>query len=297
MMKISVIGTGRLGGALAIALSRSGYNVENLFARNQENARRIADFVESKPRILTDADFSQINSDLILIATQDYEIEAVAGKLAAAAALSHKPFVYHTSGALSSEILMNLQKIGCRTGSIHPLISVSNSVSGAQRFAGAYFCVEGEAQAVSAAEDLVEKLNGKPFFIKSRYKALYHASAVTACGHLTALIDVAIEMLNDCGVNPATAQKILLPLIKSTVENLSDQTPAQALTGTFARADVKTLEKHLAVLKEAVSAEALQVYLQLGDRSLHLAKEQNADSEILELMRRKISLAKKNLKC
>ncbi len=116
------------------------------------------------------------------------------------------------------------------------------------------------------------------------------------CGHLVALIDVAIEMLTKCGLEEKNARDVLLPLIKSTVENLTIQTTAAALTGTFARADVETLEKHLEILRETVSNEALEVYLQLGNRSLHLAEVQGADVKKLEKIREKLSLAKKNLK-
>lgn len=292
-MKISIIGIGRVGGALAIALARNEFEIENLVARKKENAEKIAEFIKSN--ILTENEFNQISSDIVFITTQDFEVKKVAENLAKN--LSDKPIVFHTSGSLSSEVLQSLRTIGCQVGSIHPLVSVSDPVLGAGRFQDAYFCVEGDDEAVKVAQEIVEKLGGKSFFIETKYKTLYHASAVTACGHLVALIDVAIEMLTKCGLDEKNAQEILLPLIKSTVENLLTQTTTDALTGTFARADVATLEKHLEVLQENVSTEALEVYLQLGNRSAHLAKEQGADAENIKKMREKISLAKKNLKC
>ena len=51
------------------------------------------------------------------------------------------------------------------------------------------------------AEKLVTDLGGKSFSIETKYKTLYHASAVTACGHLVALLDVAFEMLSKCGLD------------------------------------------------------------------------------------------------
>lgn len=291
-MKISIIGIGRVGGALAIALAKNGYEIENLVARKRENAEKIAEIIKSN--ILTENEFNQISSDIIFITTQDFEIENVAESLATN--LTNKPTVFHTSGSLSSEVLQNLKKVGCQTGSIHPLVSISDAFLGAERFKDAYFCVEGDGKAVKIAKEIVENLGGKSFFIETKYKTLYHVSATVACGHLVALIDVAIEMLTKCGLTKLNAQEVLLPLIKGTVENLSTQTTAAALTGTFARADVATLEKHLEVLRENVSAEALEVYLQLGNRSAHLAKEQGANAENLKKMREKISLAKKNLK-
>ena len=293
-MKISIIGVGKLGGALAIALSRKNFEIENLFARNSENTKKIAELVESKAKIKFENEFSQISSDVILIATQDFEIENVAQKLRKN--LRHKPTVFHTSGSLSSDILKDLNAVGCKVGSIHPLVSISDAELGAERFADAFFCVEGDEEAVKVGDRIVRKLGGKSFSINARYKTLYHASATAASGLLVALVDVAIEMLTRCGIDDANAQKILLPLIKSTVENLETQSTAEALTGTVARADVKTLENHLETLKENVSAEAREVYLQLAARSVRLAERQGANAENLEKIRRKLLLAKNNLK-
>ena len=125
---------------------------------------------------------------------------------------------------------------------------------------------------------------------------MYHASAVTACGHLTAVIDTAIEMLSKCGLNAAESKEILLPLIESTVENLKTQTTSEALTGTFSRVDSDTFERHFEILEKEVSGEALEIYLLLGERSLKLAERQGADEKRLENMRKKILLAKKKLK-
>jgi predicted short-subunit dehydrogenase-like oxidoreductase (DUF2520 family) len=294
-MKVSIIGVGRLGGALAIALARKDYEIENLVSRNRENAGKIADFVGARVLEFSPEDLSKIDSDVIFIAVQDYEIETVAKFLARN--LKAKPFVFHTSGSLSSDVLQSLRDIEIKVGSFHPLVSISESILGANRFSDVYFCVEGDAEAVLEAEEIVSNLGGKSFSIESKYKTLYHASAVTVAGHLVALVDVAIEMLTKCGLDAGQSKEILLPLIESTVGNLKEQTTAQALTGTIARADVETLEKHLEILEKSVSEEAFEVYLQLAARSVHLAEEQGADAEKLDEMRNKISLAKKNLKC
>lgn len=284
-MKVSIIGVGRLGGALALALAKKGYAIENLVARNRETARRIAENINPKPRILGSRETGMLaGSEIIFIATQDSEIESVAADLAEN--LTGKPFVFHTSGSLSSEILRSLNKTGCKVGSLHPLVSVSDSFLGADRFGGVFFCLEGEREAVARAEKLVGDLQGKSFTVETKFKTLYHAAAVTASGHLTALISIAIEMLAACGLTSAKAQEILLPLVKSTFENLEKQTPPEALTGTFARADVETMKRHIAAIGEAVAPELLEVYLQLGLRSAHLAEVRGANAENLALMRK-----------
>jgi predicted short-subunit dehydrogenase-like oxidoreductase (DUF2520 family) len=292
-MRISLIGVGRLGGALALALAEKGFEIENLFTRHRESAAFVS--IETNAKIKNFDRFGEISSDAVFITTRDFEIENIAEKLAGR--LKTKPTVFHTSGALSSEILLPLKKTGCETASLHPLVSVSDARLGRKNFKGAYFCVEGDSRAAEIARHIIEKLEGKFFSVPTEFKALYHASAVTASGHLVALVDTAIEMLALCGLERGEAQKILLPLIESAVENLKRQTPAEALTGTFARADVQTFRRHLEILENAASREVLETYLQLGARASHLALEQNASLEDFKRMRREILLAKNKLKC
>ncbi len=296
MKKVSIIGVGRVGGALAIALAEKGFEIENLIVRESKKATEIAALINRKTRVSLIDDIDEISSDIVFITTRDFEIEAAAEKLAEKI-INHKLVVFHTSGSRSSGILSPLRAIGCRTGSIHPLTSISDAELGAERFANAYFCIEGDSRAVEIAGQIVAALGGKSFSIETKYKTLYHASAVTACGHLVAVIDTAIEMLARCGLSETAAKETLLPLIKSTIENLEVQTTAEALTGTFARADVKTFERHLAAIDENVSEEAREIYLQLGARSAHLAQRQGANAENLKEILDKISLAKKNFKC
>lgn len=288
-MEISFVGIGRLGGALALALSEKKYRIKNFVARNRAAAEKIAREISPPPSILHPEELAKLSaSNVIFITTQDGGIEPAAQKLAAE--LTGKPIVFHTSGSLSSDVLKPLREIGCRAASLHPLVSISDSLLGARRFADVYFCLEGDAEAVRIGEKIVADLKGKHFSIETKFKPLYHASAVTSAGHLTALFAIAVEMLSACGLNSDEAQKILLPLARSTVENLETQTPSEALTGTFARGDTETLRKHLFALRGNVSREALEIYLQLGISSLHLAELQGVNAkkiaEMRELLRR-----------
>ncbi|MDQ3798920.1 MAG: NAD(P)-binding domain-containing protein, partial [Acidobacteriota bacterium] len=173
-MKISIIGVGRLGGALALALARKGYSIENLVARRRETAERIAENINPKPRVLSAYETAKLGgSEIIFITVQDSEIEAVAANLARS--LAHKPFVFHTSGSLSSRILSDLSEAGCCVGSIHPLVSVSDSFLGADGFGDVFFCLEGDSRAVALAEKIVADLQGRAFTVETRFKTLYHA--------------------------------------------------------------------------------------------------------------------------
>ncbi|MDQ4122327.1 MAG: DUF2520 domain-containing protein [Acidobacteriota bacterium] len=282
---ISIIGAGRLGGALAIALAGKDYKIAALVARRFENAERAGHQISSsQTEILTAENLAALpNSDIVFITTPDPEIEPTAARLAASPNFNSETIFLHTSGSLSSTVLSQLKDGGASVGSLHPLVSVSDSLAGAERFAGAFFCVEGDTKAVQAANQIVADLGGEAFEINPDFKILYHAAAVMTAGHLVALFDVAAETLTACGIEEREARRILLPLAQSGVENLGRQTPAAALTGTFARADIGTMRRHLESLR--AHETALRIYAELGKRSVELARKQGADAERLEEMR------------
>ena len=291
MPSISIIGVGRVGGALAIALARSGYTIDRIVHRGSATAELISRKLPSTVVISSSNSFPDIDSDIVLITTADPDIEQAAHQLE-----SHvpgRPVVLHTSGSLSSEVVSNLKAVGCPTGSMHPLISISDAVAGPESFADAYFCIEGDEAAQVVAKSIVAALGGRAFSIRSEDKPLYHAAAVMASGHTVALFDAAIEMLSECGIDAKTAQATLLPLIKSTIINLETQAPPRALTGTFARADVGAFERHLTAIDKSISVAIRDIYLLLGERSLALAEANGADPERLENLRKSISIAKR----
>ena len=291
-----------MGTALARALALKGYEIEAMVARHKERARRAAELAGARQALaLTHRQLSKIPaSDILLITTPDDAIESTAVQLAAhfkesatrgGVRLKRAPTALHASGALSSEVLQALSDAGFATGSMHPLLSVSDAVHGADRFASAFFCIEGDDRAKRVARSLVGALGAKSFSIKATDKALYHAAAVMASGHVTALFDIAIEMLARCGLRKERARQVLLPLLRSALENLYSNDPAQALTGTFARADADTVRKHLNSLRSSGLRDALAAYTLLGRRSLQLARKGGSKAAALKEIARALDEA------
>lgn len=275
--RVSIIGAGRLGTALGVALLQRGYSIESVVARRAQKARQAASFLDARPQALAAKQLLSLRpADVFLITVPDDQIAGVAAQLIA---LKFEATALHTSGALSSDVLAPLRQRGWQTGSIHPLVSVSDTDAA---LAGAFWSVEGDATALRIGKAIVRDLDGQSFSIRSEHKPLYHAAAVMVSGNVVALFDVALEMLMHCGLSRKTAHSILLPLIASTVRSLETKDPAQALTGTFSRGDVETVKRHLAALKKSELVDALELYRLLGQRSLKLTKEHPQITQILK---------------
>ncbi len=279
---------------MAIALSRRGYTVAAIVSRTKKSAAALAGKLSRSPDPSEALSISQLNllpaADLILITTPDTEIAVTAEKLAGLKMVkAGRPVILHTSGSLSSEILAPLKAAGCAVGSLHPLASISAPGLGLKRFKNAYFCVEGDKKAQQTARQIAAELGGKAFSLETKFKPLYHAAAVMTSGHTTALFSVAVELLTKCGLSGAKAKSILLPLLLGTAENLRKQSPAEALTGTFARVDVDAFERHIKLLAENADQNTIEIYLELARVSLKLAAEQGADKERIKSLRKKIT--------
>lgn len=291
---VSIIGAGRLGTALGAALASQGYSIEAFVARRFSHAQKAWRTLERRGLALSAGQLAELPpSQILLITTPDDAIESVARRLASSQkAMPVGRTVLHTSGALSSEVLRSLTAVGFHTGSLHPLVSVSDQPS-VTNFQGAFFCLEGDPVAVRVARRLVRELGGHSFSVESANKALYHAAAVMASGHMTALFDIAIEMLGRCGLSGPQARKILLPLVESAARNLSAMEPARALTGTFARGDVDTVRRHLSAIENQPLPEALAAYVLLGRRSLALTRQSKPRAAASARISRLLKLSEK----
>jgi predicted short-subunit dehydrogenase-like oxidoreductase (DUF2520 family) len=136
---VSIVGSGRLGTALAIALSRANYQIEAVVAHGAAHARRAAG-VMPKPgtKALSRSQLARLPaSQILFITTPDGEILNIATQIAELKASSKGRTVFHTSGALpASEVLAPLAAAGFATGSLHPLVSVSEARTGADKLRG-----------------------------------------------------------------------------------------------------------------------------------------------------------------
>lgn len=268
--KISIIGPGRVGQTLGRALAAKGCRIGDVIGRRHESVQQAVEFIGSgqgKVRLCEFRDEFQV----LLIAVPDDSIEDVAVELSTIEALLTHKFVFHFSGSQSSEALKPLAERGMHTGSMHPLMSFPDPTTALQQLPGIYYCLEGDAEALAVAQQLVELLEGKHFSIATEHKPLYHSAAVLACGQMIALLDIAFSLWQSIGVDPNTTQAALLPLIKSAVAGVEQLGPQKAMTGPFSRGDLSTIKKHLMALQR-LNQQYADIYKTLGQHALKLSR-------------------------
>lgn len=251
--RITIVGPGRLGTALHSAFVEVGYEVSLL------------------GKDYGDHDFSRIT----FLTVPDSEILEVSKKLGMSSTSFTGKLVAHCSGALSSDILSNLEKRGALTACLHPLKAVSPTT---RSFEGIFFDLEGKEAAVIQLENIVQKIGAKSIRVSSEEKELLHISAVMASNYTVTLADLALRISASNKISDRELLDALLPLMNSSTENLGKLNPAEALTGPIARGDIQTVQKHLKLLQN--KPELLAIYKHLGLLTLELITDDVKDHTI-----------------
>lgn len=260
--RVTIIGAGRMGQGLGLALKRRGYKIA-LVARTARDV--------TPPLMLHQGSRAEATSgaELVLIATPDDAIASVAAELAAEGAITRDQVVLHLSGLLDRNALLPLEETGAGCGSFHPLQSVAEAATAAERLKGAYVGIEGDDRALVAAERLANTLRMIPVRIPAAAKPAYHAGAAFVANYTVALVGVAERLARAAGVPPEIAARIYLPLLGGAVANLNAMGPAAALTGAVRRGDEQTIRAHL----DALSAEDRILYRTVSRAAITLARE------------------------
>lgn len=260
--RVTIIGAGRMGQGLGLALKRRGYKIV-LVSRTPRDV--------TPPLMLHQGSRAEATAgaELVLIATPDDAIGAVAAELAAEGAISRDQVVLHLSGLLDRNALLPLEESGAACGSFHPLQSVAEAATAAERLKGAYVGIEGDDRALVAAERLANTLRMIPVRIPAAAKPAYHAGAAFVANYTVALVGVAERLARGAGVPAEIAARIYLPLLGGAVANLNALGPAASLTGAVRRGDEQTIRAHL----KALSAEDRTLYRTVSRAAITLARE------------------------
>lgn len=237
MTSVRIIGPGRAGTSLALALTTSGWEVAPMLGRGDDVSDAAA------------------GVQLLVIATPDGAIADTA------AAVQPVPttVVAHMSGSLGLRVLAP----HARRASFHPLVALPNPDIGSKRLHGAWFGLGGDEVVV---DKLVTALGGRSFVLDDEDRAVYHAAACIASNHLVALLGQVERLARDLDV-PLEAY---LELSRATLDNVAELGPRKALTGPAARGDEATIRRHLRVLPP----EERKAYRGLADAARRLARTQ-----------------------
>jgi len=193
--------------------------------------------------------FDGVGYDVVLLAVPDAAI-ADAG-----AAITVGPLVGHCAGAIGLAVLAPHESFG-----LHPLMTVTRAGAA---FRGAGAAIAGSTpQALALARRLATELGMHAVEISDADRPAYHAAASIASNFLVTLEDAAERLLATTGAD----RRILVPLVRASMENWAALGGRTAITGPIARGDEATVARQRAAVAQR-SPELLALFDALCERT------------------------------
>lgn len=273
---VSIIGAGRVGSSLAVALHEAGYRVVSIISRTGPASIALARSVRCK-KASTRIEDVDSSTELVLIAVPDEAISGVAKELARTKRLKFSNmFVAHTSGVHSSVLLEPLRRKGALVASIHPIQTFPEGRK-RTKVQGIYFGIEGEMAAVGRAGKIVNNLGARSVVVPESLKALYHTACVFSSGYLVVMLNAIQQLAGKLGLQ-ASWTEVFGPLMTSAMENTIKSSAGESLTGPVMRKDLKTIALHLESLARH-APEFVPLYLVAGIEAARVASEHHRMTE------------------
>lgn len=257
MTSVYVLGSGKVGSALARGWRKAGFEVTLRSAR------------KPLPR--------RIDADLVVLAVRD---DALARLAQALVPVIECGAVVHCAGALDETPLAALRSDKVAIGRLHPLLSFADRKR-SPALEGGYAHVCGDARAVRVATRAARALGMVPLTVPLD-TVRYHAAAALLANGAVALAGVAAALIEEAlGEKGDLPPRMLAPLLASVAQNLEYLGMPGALTGPVRRGDMAAVRRHLA----AMGPDAAALYRALAKAQLPMARALGeAETEKYEAM-------------
>jgi predicted short-subunit dehydrogenase-like oxidoreductase (DUF2520 family) len=264
--RLAVVGAGRVGTALGVALARAGWPVTAVASRDAERRQNFSRLVPGA-HAFTEPSAVLDDADVILLTVPDDAIASVAAGLR----LYSGQALVHTSGALPAAVLAPAMAAGTSAGSFHPLVAFADLERALADLPGATVALEGDDSLLPILADVAVSIGLRPVLVPSGGKQAYHAAAMLAAGGVVGMFDAIAELGRAAGLDESAAVAVYAPLARQALDNAEQLGINRALTGPFVRGDLGTIEAHLDALRR-LAPSVLPLYLAAARRELAIAE-------------------------
>ena len=236
MKNVILIGSGNVATHLGINLKNNNFNIVQVISSTLKNAETLATKLDS--------DFSNNISDLkkadlIIVAVSDNEIGNIANQII------NTPIV-HTSGSVGLEVFKNNNNAGV----FYPLQTFNTNVEVA--FKEVPICIE--ANNKEFEEELLKigkSLSNSVVKMNSEQRKQLHIAAVFSCNFTNQMFAISDGILEKSNID----FKLLLPIIKQTINKLKTKKAIEVQTGPAKRKDLEIIKQHLNLISNKKNKE------------------------------------------
>ncbi len=214
-LSVGIIGAGRVGPVLGVALAGAGHRVVAISAISEASRDRAQALLPGVPVL----DVTRVieASELVILAVPDAELPALVSGLAATNTWQPGQLVVHTSPAYGIEVLRPAFEAGVIPIALHPAMSFTGTSIDVHRLADCYVAVTAPTPVLPIGQALAVELGAEPIVVPEAKRAAYAEAIATASEFSAAIVAQASGLLADIGVE--RPGRILAPLIRSAVDN------------------------------------------------------------------------------
>lgn len=234
---ITLIGSGNVATWIAQRLQGNlRFPITQVFSRHLEHAQTLADLLNAEAI----EDIRKLNPDnqIFIFALADKAYDEILPLLP-----FKLPLAFTTSGTVSCQCLKDYAE---QYGVIYPLQTFTKSQD--MRKLEVPLCLESDfaGEHKTLMWELARELSPTCYEVSEAQRAKMHVAAVFACNFSNAMYQIAYKLLKENGL----PFEILLPVLRQTVEKVSQMTPAEAQTGPAVRGDVNVMRAQISTLSD-----------------------------------------------
>jgi len=212
---LGIVGAGRVGPILGLALAGAGHAVVGVSAVSETSRERAEGMLPGVP--ILDVPTVVERSELVILAVPDAELPALVAGLAATGTWQPGQIVLHTAPGYGIDVLRPAAAAGAIPLAVHPALEFTGTSLDLARLAESYFAVTAPAAVLPIAQALVVEMGGEPVVVDEADRPAYAEAIATATAFSRSIVEQSTGLLKGIGVeNPGS---FLSSLIRSTVDN------------------------------------------------------------------------------
>lgn len=255
---IAFIGAGNLAWHLAPALENQGHRVSMVTSLTRKSALALIDRLYSASYKKT-LDFSLSDVDIIIIAVKDSHIEDVVSEIIT----PEHAMLVHTSGTQPMEVLEKAAPD--LFGVLYPLQTFTRGIKSDLRDTP-FFLEANSSEALRILQNITKGITKHVFQITSDQRSILHLSAVFGSNFSNHMLTIAKLLMDEHDMDYRLLQNLISTMFVKAFEN----GPEIGQTGPAIRNDLKTLKKHMLLLKN--KPELQKIYSMISE---HISKTYN----------------------
>ncbi len=281
MKSFSIIGAGKVGVSLGLALVSKGLRLKYISDCNPDAARRAKKIIKTG-KMTQDNRLATQAAEISFICVPDGLIRKVVRELSELDLDGH--YIFHTSGAVTSRVLRPLSRQGAVVASFHPVQTFATTCPDPDIFRGIFFSLEGDEKAIELGQSLAEKLQSGVILISPANKPLYHLACSMASNFMVVLLAEVKNLFELLGLDEKASLEVIYPLLSRTLLNVKELGCEQSLTGPILRGDLKTVKGHLKALSSQPDLEKL--YRLMSLEALKMAEKRGLSASKVKALKR-----------